>query len=322
MKYPCVKQIDATDCAAACLSTICKYYNKNISISTIRKYACTDKDGTNGIGLIQAAKKIGIDCEGYEIEDKNIEKNSINCPFIAHVVMRGFNHYVVIFEYGMESVIIADPADGLKTYSLEEFKTFWTGIIFTVEINNEFETLKNEKTSFCKMLSLINTERKTLIILFFLSTMYMLIGIATSMFFNALFDDIVPNENINKLKYATLCFACLSFFQKFFHYIRVRVIINFERRLDKKITLNTFKHILRLPLSFFSMRQTGEIISRLNDSYKIRAALSGTSVSVFIDTIMAFVCGAFLFYIDSRMFLLTVFIVILILFLIVCLFLK
>ena len=42
MKYKCVKQHDDTDCAAACIVTICKQKGYNVGIAQIREIACTD----------------------------------------------------------------------------------------------------------------------------------------------------------------------------------------------------------------------------------------------------------------------------------------
>lgn len=36
MKYPSVRQKDSTDCAAACLATVCKFYGRNKDIVRIR----------------------------------------------------------------------------------------------------------------------------------------------------------------------------------------------------------------------------------------------------------------------------------------------
>lgn len=125
MKYPCVLQVDVTDCAAACLSTILLCYGKKVSISTIRKYAFTDQNGTNGIGLIEAAEKLKLSAKAYRVDDPKefIRKGSFPC--IAHVIMRGFNHYVVIYEFSLERVLVGDPAAGVTEYSLEEFAKYW-----------------------------------------------------------------------------------------------------------------------------------------------------------------------------------------------------
>lgn len=70
MKYPSVIQKDSTDCAAACLATVCKFYGRNKDIVRIRQYAKTDSKGTNGVGLVKAAQKLGFSISAF-IDEKN-----------------------------------------------------------------------------------------------------------------------------------------------------------------------------------------------------------------------------------------------------------
>lgn len=70
MKYPSVRQKDSTDCAAACLATVCKFYGRNKDIVRIRQYAKTDSKGTNGVGLVKAAQKLGFSISAF-IDEKN-----------------------------------------------------------------------------------------------------------------------------------------------------------------------------------------------------------------------------------------------------------
>lgn len=77
-KYICIKQHDQTDCAAACLATISKHYGLKISIAKIRELAGTDKDGTNVLGVVKAAEKIGFTVKGVKYPDTLSLLDSIN----------------------------------------------------------------------------------------------------------------------------------------------------------------------------------------------------------------------------------------------------
>ena len=46
--------------------------------------------------------------------------------------------------------------------------------------------------------------------------------------------------------------------------------------------LGYYDHILNLPMNFFQTRTVGEVISRLDDAYKIRNAISGATLTVMI----------------------------------------
>ena len=85
---------------------------------------------------------------------------------------------------------------------------------------------------------------------------------------------------------------------------RSQLLIHFSQKLDIPLMLGYYDHIINLPMDFFHTRTVGEVISRLDDAYKIRNAISGATLTVMIDGFMAIIGGitlyaesSFLFYI-------------------------
>ena len=62
-----VRQHDITDCAAACLSMICMFYKKEITITKLRDILGTDIKGTTLLGLEDGAKKLGVDTRAIRL---------------------------------------------------------------------------------------------------------------------------------------------------------------------------------------------------------------------------------------------------------------
>ena len=91
-----IKQHDIKDCGAACLASIGNHYNVNPPIARIRQYANTDKRGTNVLGIIEAAEKMGFISKGVKGGIDAV--NKIPLPAIAHVVVKEqLHHYIVIY---------------------------------------------------------------------------------------------------------------------------------------------------------------------------------------------------------------------------------
>ena len=65
-----IKQHDITDCGAACLASVAAHYQLQIPIARIRQYAGTDKKGTNVLGLLEAAQKLGFEARDPEIKSR------------------------------------------------------------------------------------------------------------------------------------------------------------------------------------------------------------------------------------------------------------
>ena len=81
-----IKQHDIKDCGAACLASIGNHYKVNLPIARIRQFANTDKRGTNVLGIIEAAEKMGFSAKGVKGGIDAIDK--IPLPAIAHVVVK------------------------------------------------------------------------------------------------------------------------------------------------------------------------------------------------------------------------------------------
>ncbi|WP_349666015.1 cysteine peptidase family C39 domain-containing protein [Polaribacter sp. Z022] len=106
-----IKQHDITDYGAACLASISAHYNLQLPIARIRQYAGTDKKGTNVIGLIEAAEKLGFEAKGVRGELDSLFK--IPKPATAHIIAKKqLHHYVVIYEVTKDFIKIMDPGDG------------------------------------------------------------------------------------------------------------------------------------------------------------------------------------------------------------------
>lgn len=106
-----VKQRDITDCGAACLASIAAHYRFHLPLSKIRQMASTDRRGTNILGLIEAANKMGFTAKGVRGEFEALF--DIPKPSIAHVtVKKSLHHYLVIFKVTQKFIEIMDPADG------------------------------------------------------------------------------------------------------------------------------------------------------------------------------------------------------------------
>ena len=67
-------QQDSTDCGAACLASVIRYFGGNSGIDKIRRLSGTTQSGTTMLGLYQAAQEFGMEATGYEASVNDIMK--------------------------------------------------------------------------------------------------------------------------------------------------------------------------------------------------------------------------------------------------------
>lgn len=309
MKYYCIKQHDITDCGAACLATIAKQNGYKISISKIREIAGTDKQGTNAYGVIKAAEELGFSAKGVK-GNKDAFFSEFPLPCIAHVVVDGsLLHYVVIHKITKKEVIIADPGKGIVKLTPEEFfgengsenkppKYQWTGVLILLVKNETFRKGDETQGLFQRFFHLLLPQKRLILQIFLASIIYTILGILGAFYYKALMDDILPNGLVQTLTTLSVGVILLNVFKVVLQAIRSHLLLYLSQKLDIALLLGYYRHVLELPMSFFGSRRVGEIVSRFNDASKVRDAISGATLTIMIDTLMA-VAGAIILYIQN-----------------------
>ena len=280
-----IKQHDVTDCGAACLASIAINYGLDLPIARIRQYASTDKKGTNVLGLIEAAERLGFSAKGVKGDFENLQ--NIPLPVIAHVRQNNLDHYVVIYKVTEGSIEIMDPAYGeMLKLTPDEFRQIWTGVLLLLLPGDDF-TAGTEKISLEKrFIYLLMPHRSVLIQVLIGAIFYTLLGLSTSIFLQKIVDNVLPEANTNLLNLMGTVMIIIILLQIFINHAKTILTIKTGQQIDARLILGYYKHLLRLPQQFFDTMRVGEIISRMNDAVKIRAfindVLVGFAVNVFV----------------------------------------
>lgn len=293
-----IKQHDITDCGAACLASIAAHYNLQIPIARIRQYAGTDKKGTNILGVIEAAKKLGFEAKGVRGELDSLFK--IPKPAIAHIIVKErLHHYVVIYEVTKSHITIMDPGDGkLHKKTHEEFTKEWTGVLVLLMPQEDF-VAGNEKVSIYKRFWFLLKPHKFVLIQALIgAVVYTLLGFSMSIYIQKLTDFVLVGGNTRLLNLLSIIMVCLLVLQIVIGIFKDVFLIKSGQQIDARLILGYYKHLLKLPQQFFDTMRVGEIISRINDAVKIRTFINGVSLSLtvnFLILIFSF-CLMFFYY--------------------------
>lgn len=326
------------DCGAACLAMVAKHYGMSLPITKCRELTKTDKIGTNLYGLVDGAEKIGFKAEALSGSPdelaEGIANGEICFPFVAHTVSEDtMLHYVVVYGVKHGRFQIADPGKGKQRMTPEQFFSCWTGYIVTFEKTAGFQKKNETKGSFSKFFTLLKGQYRKLAAILALSLVISAIGILGSFVFQIVLDDFFSepyaeesvdigeveehsHEDESPLERTV---EALAVYAKNFHVIfcvliamylvqagiqlaRSYLIILISRKIDIRLTLSYYNHIMNLPVSSISVRQTGEYLSRFSDASTIRQAISTATLTLLMDSIMVVACGVILYLQNRRLF--------------------
>ncbi len=290
-----IKQRDITDCGAACLASIASHYKLKLPVARIRQLAGTDKKGTNVLGMIEAAEKIGFEAKGVKGPFESLFK--IPLPAIAHVIVKEqLQHYVVIYKVTAKYIELMDPGDGqMHRKTHDEFKKEWTGVLILLLPDEGFE-IGNKKVSInTRFWSLIRPHKSVLVQALFGAIVYTILGLSTSIFVQKIVDFVLVDGNRNLLNLMGIIMVVILGVQMFIGTAKTIFTIKTGQMIDANLILGYYKHLLKLPQQFFDTMRVGEIISRINDAVKIRTFLNDVSINFLVNIFIVFFSFALMF---------------------------
>ena len=281
-----VKQRDISDCGAACLASVARFYNLDVAVTKIRQHAGTNQKGTNLAGMLEAAKYLGFDAKGVRGTLESLFQ--VQLPVIAHIIVNGqLQHYVVIYKISKQKISIMDPADGKSIVKkLSEFKEEWTGVLLLLVPNDDF-IQGNQKISFYRRFyDLLKPHRSILIQTLIGAVIYTLLGLSMSIFVQKIVDFVLVDGNRNLLNIMSIGMLIILSLQIILGIFKSFFMVRTGQIIDTRLILGYYKHLLKLPQQFFDNMRVGDITSRIGDAVKIRLFINDVSINLAVNLFM------------------------------------
>ena len=281
-----VKQRDISDCGAACLASVARFYNLDVPVTRIRQHAGTDKKGTNVAGMLEAAKHLGFDAKGVRGTFESLFQ--IQLPAIAHIIVNGqLQHYVVIYRINKQKISVMDPAVGkLLIKKLSEFKEEWTGVLVLLAPNDNFVPGIHKISPMRRFYNLIQPQRSILIQTLFGAVIYTLLGLSMSIFVQKIVDFVLVDGNRNLLNIMSIGMLIILSLQVIIGIFKSYFMIRTGQVIDAQLILGYYKHLVKLPQHFFDTMRVGDITSRIGDAVKIRLFINDVSINIAVNFFM------------------------------------
>jgi len=283
-----IKQHDITDCGAACLASVAAHYGLNFPIARIRQYASTDKRGTNALGMIEAATKLGFTAKAVKGSFESLAK--IPLPSIAHVIVREqLLHFVVIYKIKKTGVVVMDPETGSFTsIPNEQFQKRWTGILILLVPGESFVKGDLKQSSFQQFISLLRPHSTVMVQALFGAMVFSILGLSTSIYVEKIVDYVLSDGNLNLLHLMSIIMVAILLLRTYIGAMKNILALKTGQKMDATLILGYYKHLLTLPQQFFDTMRVGEIISRVNDAVKIRYFINNVSLELAVNVMILF----------------------------------
>lgn len=311
-RFPLYNQNEVMDCGPACLRMISKYYGHHYSLQTLRQKCFITREGVSLLGISDAAESIGFRTCGVKITGEQL----VNEAILPCILYWNNSHFVVCYKIkrkrgGKLIFYIADPASQRLQYEEDEFKKCWLGVTLAdvnrrgiallFEPNANFANIEEEPE---------RSSKKSL--LFFLRYLFpyksqfaqlalgMALGSVLQMAFPILTQSLVDvgigERNLSFITLILIAQLFLFVSQLAVGYIRSWIMLHINTRVDVALISDFLTKLMKLPLSYFDTKMTGDIMQRIGDHSRIKSLLMSNSFNIIFSIFNFFLFAGILGY--------------------------
>ena len=297
MKYQFVKQHSEEDCGAACLAAIAKYYGQTFTISHIREAVGTGQFGTTLLGLKRGAEILGFNANPVKTSPEILDKiNEAPLPAIIH--WQG-NHWVILYGKKGKKFLIADPAVGIRYLSKEDIKAAWTDwLLLLVEPDplRFFAQKQDKEGGFWRFFRRVWIYRGILFQALPLNLVLGLLSLTSPFLLQILTDDVLVRGDIKLLTTVAIAVVVMNIISTSLSFVQSNLIAHFAQRMQLGLVLEFGRQILRLPLTYYETRRSGEVVSRLRDIDQINQLIAQVVIGLPSQFFIAIISLGFMFF--------------------------
>ena len=277
------------DCGPACLQMVAKYYGKNFSIEFLRRATEINKDGVSLLGISEAAENLGFRSRGVELSYEQL-KNDANLPAILHW---GQNHFVVLppQKFQKRTILIADPKNDIINIYVRDFKTHWlqsvdngqeTGIALLLEPSGAFYSQKEDteknKLGFRVLYSYLLKYKRYLAQVIIGLIVGSILQLILPFLTQGIVDVGIEGHNLKFIYLVCIAQFVLILSRTLVDFIRNRILFYISTHINISILSDFWIKMMRLPLSFFDIKRSGDTMQSINDHQRIEKFLTSTTL--------------------------------------------
>jgi NHLM bacteriocin system ABC transporter peptidase/ATP-binding protein len=293
VRTPTVLQMEAVECGAAALGMVLGYHGKIVSLEELRVACGVSRDGTKASNILKAARSYGLAGKGFSKQASELA--SLPLPV---VVFWNFNHFVVVEGFGRGKVYLNDPGVGPRVVSAREFEQSFTGVVLVFERGPEFQP-GGEKRGLVRPLSKrLQGSGVGLLYVILASLALALVGLIVPVFARVFVDYCLLGHFQSWVGPLLVGMAGTAVLRAGLTWLQRHYLLRLETKLALASSYHYFRHVLRLPVEFFTQRYGGEVGARVEINDRIARLLSRDLAANVLNVVMAVAYLALMLWFD------------------------
>lgn len=316
-KFPHIEQPDSMECGATCLRMIARYYGKEYGAETMQQLCVVTREGVSLLGMTDAAEYLGFRTVCGRITlDKLVDQRPFPC-----ILHWNQEHFVVLYDVktrrgGKRTFYVADPGKSLLQLDEESFRTAWLstrsrgeekGVLMALQPTPAFYQKQDERRKMERPLRFLWSYVRPYKHFFIQLMLGLLLGSALQLIFpfltQAIVDKGISGKNLNLIYLILIGQLMLVVSRASVDFIRRWILLHISARVNISLLSDFLIKLMRLPMSFFDTKMTGDLLQRINDHERVERFLTAQTLSVLFSAFSFIIFGGVLLYYNRLIFL-------------------
>ncbi len=240
--------------------------------------------------VLRAARKFGLKSRSIKTTWDRLRKTSL--PAIAQTHTGDF---IILGQIAEDKILIQSPSsNGPQTLSRKEFENIWNEEV--ILITQRAPILgKGGKFDISWFIPVLLRYKRIFSEVIVASFFLQVFALVSPLFFMVIIDKVLVHRGLTTLDVLVFGLLVVSIFEVLLGLLRTYIFSHTTNRVDVELGAKLFDHLLKLPLSYFQARRTGESIARVRELENIRNFITGSSLTLVIDLFFTFVFFAVMY---------------------------
>lgn len=281
-KVPQVMQMEALECGAACLAMVLAYYGRWEPLEKVREQCGVSRDGSKASNILRAARSYGLAATGASGDtDALRESGAFPC-----IIFWNFNHFVVLDGFAGDYAYLNDPARGEVRVPMEEFEGSFTGVVLLFEKTEAFVEGGSKPSTLRYAKERLKGMGPAIAFVMLTAVIASLSGIVNTSASQVFMDRILTHDNPEWLMPLIACLVLLAVVSGVVSILNAIYLVRIRGKIAIVSSSRFMRHLLHLPVGFYSQRMVGDLQQRQSSNEVIAFALVGQMAPVLVNVAM------------------------------------
>jgi ATP-binding cassette, subfamily B, bacterial HlyB/CyaB len=235
--------------------------------------------------LVRSAHRLGL--KARWLRTQPVERLA-SAPLPAIVALSGGGFAVTVQRLPNGRYRIIEPvARKSRIESAEQVSELWTGDLILVARRLGGAGVNPATSNLRWFLNSIWRYRRPLSHVLIASLFIQLFALVTPLLFQTVIDKVLPHKALSTLVVVVVGLVLIGLFDVTLQYLRSYTLSHTTSRIDVELGARLFDHLVRLPLSYFETRPTGQTVARIRELETVRGFLTGPALCSALDLMFA-----------------------------------